>query len=189
MALGGVAELLFGVRAEGVPLENIAKPLTVADASVAAKPPSPAHSAPITCARDNRCHPFAPRGARSWSAARRQARRRQSSARDHVAGVPPRPAARLPRGRTRERSDVPPEGSNSPRARKRIAVRTGMPAWRARTRSSTSSPPLLERWITRRALARRRGGLTGRSRVGRSLRQRRAARTARAHGRRAMRAP
>jgi MFS family permease len=32
MALGGVAELLFGVKAEGVPLEDIAKPLTVADA-------------------------------------------------------------------------------------------------------------------------------------------------------------
>jgi MFS family permease len=32
MALGGVAELLFGVRAERMPLENIAKPLTVADA-------------------------------------------------------------------------------------------------------------------------------------------------------------
>ncbi len=32
MALGGVAELLFGVRAEQQSLENIAKPLTVADA-------------------------------------------------------------------------------------------------------------------------------------------------------------
>ncbi|HEX6457789.1 MAG TPA: MFS transporter [Thermoleophilaceae bacterium] len=32
MALGGLAELLFGVKAEGVPLEDIAKPLTVADA-------------------------------------------------------------------------------------------------------------------------------------------------------------
>jgi MFS family permease len=32
MAVGGVAELLFGVRAERMPLENIAKPLTVADA-------------------------------------------------------------------------------------------------------------------------------------------------------------
>jgi MFS family permease len=32
MAIGGVAELLFGVRAERTPLENIAKPITVADA-------------------------------------------------------------------------------------------------------------------------------------------------------------
>jgi hypothetical protein len=32
MALGGMAELAFGVRAERMPLENIAKPLTVADA-------------------------------------------------------------------------------------------------------------------------------------------------------------
>jgi MFS family permease len=32
MAIGGLAEIFFGVRAEGVPLENIAKPLTVADA-------------------------------------------------------------------------------------------------------------------------------------------------------------
>ncbi len=32
MALGGVAELIFGVRSEGVGMENIAKPLTVADA-------------------------------------------------------------------------------------------------------------------------------------------------------------
>jgi MFS family permease len=31
MALGGVAELIFGVRAEGVPLENIAKPITAAE--------------------------------------------------------------------------------------------------------------------------------------------------------------
>jgi hypothetical protein len=33
MALGGAAELLFGVRAERTPLGNIAKPLTLADAS------------------------------------------------------------------------------------------------------------------------------------------------------------
>jgi MFS family permease len=32
MALGGIAELIVGVRAERMPLENIAKPLTVADA-------------------------------------------------------------------------------------------------------------------------------------------------------------
>jgi MFS family permease len=32
MALGGIAELTVGVRAERMPLENIAKPLTVADA-------------------------------------------------------------------------------------------------------------------------------------------------------------
>ncbi|MGN6871204.1 MAG: MFS transporter [Solirubrobacteraceae bacterium] len=42
MAIGGVAELLFGVRAEGVPLENIAKPLTVADAERAAPAVAPA---------------------------------------------------------------------------------------------------------------------------------------------------
>jgi hypothetical protein len=32
MIIGGVAELLFGVRAEGEALESIAKPLTVEDA-------------------------------------------------------------------------------------------------------------------------------------------------------------
>ena len=32
MALGGLAELLFGVRAERLSLENIAKPLTLTDA-------------------------------------------------------------------------------------------------------------------------------------------------------------
>jgi MFS family permease len=32
MALGGIAELLFGVKAEQVPLENIAKPLTAEEA-------------------------------------------------------------------------------------------------------------------------------------------------------------
>jgi hypothetical protein len=31
MAIGGAAELLLGVRAERLPLENIAKPLTVVD--------------------------------------------------------------------------------------------------------------------------------------------------------------
>jgi MFS family permease len=34
MAAGGVAELLFGVRAERTPLENIARPITVADAGL-----------------------------------------------------------------------------------------------------------------------------------------------------------
>jgi hypothetical protein len=32
MALGGVAELMFGVRAEQTPLEDIAKPLTAEEA-------------------------------------------------------------------------------------------------------------------------------------------------------------
>jgi hypothetical protein len=32
VALGGVAELLFGVKAEGEQLEDIAKPLTAEDA-------------------------------------------------------------------------------------------------------------------------------------------------------------
>jgi MFS family permease len=46
MALGGAAELLFGVRAERTPLENIAEPLTIADASrteasTQLKPPVP----------------------------------------------------------------------------------------------------------------------------------------------------
>jgi hypothetical protein len=35
MILGGLAELVFGVKAEGQSLENIAKPLTVEDASSA----------------------------------------------------------------------------------------------------------------------------------------------------------
>jgi MFS family permease len=43
MALGGLAELLFGVRAERVSLENIAKPLTVADAQASPAPPGIGH--------------------------------------------------------------------------------------------------------------------------------------------------
>jgi MFS family permease len=48
MAIGGIAELLFGVRAERTPLENIAKPLTVADAERAAGSggPAPAPASP-----------------------------------------------------------------------------------------------------------------------------------------------
>ena len=41
MALGGIAELAFGVRAEGVSLENIGKPITVADAERAAQGGAP----------------------------------------------------------------------------------------------------------------------------------------------------
>jgi hypothetical protein len=40
MALGGSAELLFGVRAERTPLENIARPMTVADPSLPAATPT-----------------------------------------------------------------------------------------------------------------------------------------------------
>jgi MFS family permease len=57
MAVGGIAELLFGVRAERMPLENIAKPLTVADAEAAATNPQldtaepvPAVEAPVHAA-------------------------------------------------------------------------------------------------------------------------------------------
>jgi MFS family permease len=43
MAVGGVAEIVFGVRAERTPLESIARPLTVADAEQdAAGPPAEA---------------------------------------------------------------------------------------------------------------------------------------------------
>jgi MFS family permease len=47
MILGGIAELLFGVKAERQSLENIAKPLTVEDADTAAssRPAAPAPSA------------------------------------------------------------------------------------------------------------------------------------------------
>ena len=55
MALGGVAELLFGVRAEQQSLENIAKPLTAEEAE--AEPPAPA--APPH--RRRRSHPPPPR--------------------------------------------------------------------------------------------------------------------------------
>lgn len=46
MALGGLAELLFGVRAEGRSLEAIARPLTVeeADATMTGAAPQPAHA-------------------------------------------------------------------------------------------------------------------------------------------------
>ncbi len=42
MILGGLAELVFGVKAEGESLENIAKPLTVADTPSAARAAAPA---------------------------------------------------------------------------------------------------------------------------------------------------
>jgi MFS family permease len=42
MILGGVAELLFGVKAEGESLENIAKPLTVEDSPKVSAVPAPA---------------------------------------------------------------------------------------------------------------------------------------------------
>ncbi len=45
MALGGVAEILFGVKAEGMALENIAKPITVHDADEARRAASAATSA------------------------------------------------------------------------------------------------------------------------------------------------
>jgi MFS family permease len=41
MALGGIAELRFGVRAEQQSLENIAKPLTALEAEAAPAPPAP----------------------------------------------------------------------------------------------------------------------------------------------------
>jgi MFS family permease len=41
MALGGIAELFFGVRAEQQSLENIAKPLTAEEAEAAPAPPAP----------------------------------------------------------------------------------------------------------------------------------------------------
>jgi MFS family permease len=51
MALGGLAELRFGVRAEGQSLENIAKPLTAEEAEAAAAAPAPA---PPATPRDER---------------------------------------------------------------------------------------------------------------------------------------
>jgi MFS family permease len=42
MILGGVAELIFGVKAEGMSLESIARPLTVADADAGGSGPGPA---------------------------------------------------------------------------------------------------------------------------------------------------
>jgi MFS family permease len=59
MAVGGIVELFFGVRAEQAPLEDVAKPLTVADADREAEapeaPPSaepelgPEHRAALEC--------------------------------------------------------------------------------------------------------------------------------------------
>jgi MFS family permease len=46
MALGGLAELFFGVRAEGRSLEAIAKPLTAAEADAAQAPGAPAAAGP-----------------------------------------------------------------------------------------------------------------------------------------------
>ena len=42
MMIGGVVELIFGVKAEGQSLEDIAKPLTAEDAPSGGRPPSPA---------------------------------------------------------------------------------------------------------------------------------------------------
>ncbi|HEY2201024.1 MAG TPA: hypothetical protein VGH56_03990 [Solirubrobacteraceae bacterium] len=42
MILGGLAELVFGVKAEGKSLEQIAKPLTVEDSRPGAAAPAPA---------------------------------------------------------------------------------------------------------------------------------------------------
>jgi MFS family permease len=55
MAVGGLAELLFGVRAERATLENIAKPITVADAEGAAPATPPALPQP-----EPELHPRAP---------------------------------------------------------------------------------------------------------------------------------
>jgi hypothetical protein len=41
MAVGGIAELLFGVRAEQQSLENIARPLTAEEADASEPPPAP----------------------------------------------------------------------------------------------------------------------------------------------------
>jgi MFS family permease len=54
MALGGIAELLFGVRAEGQSLEGIARPLTAVEAEGAPGEPVPAE--PAERERDDRIH-------------------------------------------------------------------------------------------------------------------------------------
>jgi MFS family permease len=54
MALGGIAELLFGVRAEGRSLEGIARPLTAVEAEGAPAEPVPAE--PAERERDDRIH-------------------------------------------------------------------------------------------------------------------------------------
>ena len=54
MALGGIAELLFGVRAEGRSLEGIARPLTAVEVEGAPAAPVPAE--PAERERDDRIH-------------------------------------------------------------------------------------------------------------------------------------
>ena len=47
MAVGGIAELLFGVRAEQQSLENIARPLTAEEAEASEPPPAPETPQPV----------------------------------------------------------------------------------------------------------------------------------------------
>ena len=55
MALGGIAELFFGVKAEGQSLESIAEPLTATDASADAASPQPGAPARATRASRRGC--------------------------------------------------------------------------------------------------------------------------------------
>jgi MFS family permease len=73
MALGGAAELLLGVRAEGRPLEHIATPLTVEEAEGLRRPPDEAAATPAQRAETARVAGRAARrraheraGARRW---------------------------------------------------------------------------------------------------------------------------
>jgi MFS family permease len=54
MAVGGIVELLYGVRAEQAPLEDIAKPLTVADAERATAAPAAEPAAEVDTSPEHR---------------------------------------------------------------------------------------------------------------------------------------
>jgi hypothetical protein len=79
MTLGGIAELLFGVRAEQQSLENIARPLTAleseADAAAGERPPKAATPVPATAGGDERRARIAARADRRSAEARRGLRR------------------------------------------------------------------------------------------------------------------
>ena len=103
MALGGIAELLFGVKAEQVPLENIAKPLTAEEAEQIARArargtaPLPAGAGPgvsvLLAGPHGDVSPAADGGGRAAARGRGDRTRRRR-------GRPDLPGRALPHGRS-----------------------------------------------------------------------------------------
>ena len=120
MALGGVAELLFGVRAEQQSLENIAKPLTVEDAEALVPLPLAPEVPPIprpTTSSTKRC------------AAREQAEDERAVAAERRAALQELRSREPDAGRPRSRA-----GRNT-RRRSPSSARRASTSWPPRTRS------------------------------------------------------